>query len=79
MAFDGLVLKSVIKELSILINGKVNRIYEPNKNELILSIYAGGKTYALDIDITANNYRMNLTTNTKSNPYVAPNIFILFR
>ena len=26
MAFDGLVLKSVIKELSILINGKVNRM-----------------------------------------------------
>ena len=79
MAFDGLVLKSVIKELSILINGKVNRIYEPNKNELILSIYAGGKTYALDIDITANNYRMNLTTNTKSNPYVAPNFCMVLR
>lgn len=79
MAFDGIVLKSVIKELSILKNGKVNRIFEPNKNELIFSIYANGTTYALDIDISANNYRLNLTTHEKTNPYVAPNFCMLLR
>ena len=79
MAFDGMVLKSVVKELNILKNGKVNRIYEPSNNNIIFSIYAEGSTYALDIDVSANNYRINLTTHEKSNPYVAPNFCMLFR
>ena len=79
MAFDGLILNSIIKELKVLINGRVNRIYEPNKNELIFSIYSNKVTYALNIDISANNYRLNLTTKEKSNPYVAPNFCMLLR
>ena len=79
MAFDGIVLKKVVDELQVLQNGKVNRIYEPNKNELLLSIYANGNTYALNIDISANNYRVNLTTNEKPNPFVAPNFCMLLR
>ena len=79
MAFDGMVLKSVVKELNILKNGKVNRIYEPSNNNIIFSIYAEGSIYALDIDVSANNYRINLTTHEKSNPYVAPNFCMLLR
>lgn len=79
MAFDGMVLKSVVKELNILKNGKVNRIYEPSNNNIIFSIYAEGSTYALDIDVSANNYRINLTTHEKINPYVAPNFCMLLR
>ena len=79
MAFDGIILKKVVDELQVLKNGKVNRIYEPNKNELLISIYANGNTYALNIDISANNYRLNLTTNEKPNPFVAPNFCMLLR
>ena len=79
MAFDGIVLKKIIDELQVLKNGKVNRIYEPNKNELLLNIYANGSTYALNIDISADNYRINLTTNEKANPFVAPNFCMLLR
>ena len=79
MAFDGIVLNKVVNELQALKNGKVNRIYEPNKNELIFSVYANGKTYALNIDISADNYRLNLTTNEKPNPFVAPNFCMLLR
>ena len=79
MAFDGLILNSVIKELNVLINGKVNRIYEPNKNELIFNIYSNKTIYTLNIDISVNNYRLNLTTKEKSNPYVAPNFCMLLR
>ena len=36
MAFDGIVLKQVIKELeSCLLGGKINKIYQPNKNEIL--------------------------------------------
>ena len=39
MAFDGLILNSIVNELQILINGKVNRIFEPNNDEIILNIF----------------------------------------
>ena len=80
MAFDGIVTKQVVSELeNVLINGKINKIYEPNKNEIILGIYSGGKNYALDISIASNNYRINLTTTSKPNPFNAPNFCMLLR
>ena len=80
MAFDGIVTKQVVLELKdVLIGGKINKVFEPNKNEIILGIYSGGKNYALNISISSNNYRMNLTTNSKPNPLNAPNFCMLLR
>lgn len=80
MAFDGIILKSVVMELNnILRNGKINKVFEPTKNEIILGIYANGKNYALNICIDANNYRIHLTTNLKSNPLNAANFCMLLR
>lgn len=80
MAFDGIVTKQVVLELkSALVGGKVNKVFEPNKNEIILGIYCNGKNYALNISISSNNYRMNLTTNAKPNPLNAPNFCMLLR
>lgn len=80
MAFDGIITKQVVLELkNVLVNGKINKVFEPNKNEIILGIYSNGKNYALNISISANNYRMNLTTNSKPNPLNAPNFCMLLR
>ncbi len=79
MAFDGIVSKKVVDELNCcLINGKINKIYEPNKNEVILGIYNNGKNYALNINISSN-YRIHLTTKSKPNPTVAPNFCMVLR
>lgn len=80
MAFDGIVTKQVVLELkNTLIGGKINKVFEPNKNEIILGIYCSGKNYALNISISSSNYRMNLTTNSKPNPLNAPNFCMLLR
>jgi len=80
MAFDGITLKSVIFELnSCIIGGKINKIFQPNKNEVIIDIYSNGKNYSLDICISSNMYRMNLTSHLKPNPFVAPNFCMLLR
>ena len=80
MAFDGIITKQVVLELNnVLISGKINKVFEPNKNEIILGIYSNGKNYALDISIASNNYRLNLTTNSKPNPLNAPNFCMLLR
>ena len=42
MAFDGIVTKAVISELNkVLIGAKVNKVLEPNKNEVVLEAPAG--------------------------------------
>ena len=80
MAFDGIVAKAVVSELnSCLINGKINKIFEPNKNEILLGIYSGGKNYCLDISIDSVNYRINLTTNSKPNPQNVLNFCMVLR
>lgn len=80
MAFDGITMHAVITELnSNIINAKINKVFEPSKNEIILGLYNNGKNYALNINISSNNYRMHLTTHSKPNPYVAPNFCMLLR
>lgn len=79
MAFDGILTHSIVNELkSFLIGGKINKIYEPNKNEIILDIYNKEKLL-LDICIEASNYRINLTKHTKANPKTAPNFCMVLR
>jgi len=80
MAFDGITMHAVIAELNKnIINAKINKIFEPSKNEIILGLYNNGKNYALNINISSNNYRIHLTTHSKPNPYVAPNFCMLLR
>lgn len=80
MAFDGIVTRAIVCELnSCLINGKINKIFEPNKNEILLGIYSCGKNYALNICINPVNYRISLTTHTKPNPQNAYNFCMVLR
>ena len=80
MAFDGIVAKAVVSELNTcLINGKINKIFEPNKNEILLGVYSGGKNYCLNISIDSVNYRINLTTNSKPNPQNVLNFCMVLR
>jgi len=80
MAYDGITMHFVKKELeNCLIGGKIHKIYQPNKNEILLGVYANGKHYALTIHISSDCYHMNLTTSKKENPMKAPNFCMLLR
>ena len=79
MAFDGIVAKSIIKELTPLIGGKIDKIHEPDRNTILLGIYSKGKNYLLNLCIDAHNSRINLTTHTRINPLVAPSFCMLLR
>ena len=79
MAFDGIVTKAIVSELQNLIGSKIDKIYEPDRNTIILGLYLQGKNYALNICIDAHNCRLNLTTHSKINPLVAPNFCMLLR
>ena len=80
MAFDGITTKLITYELqNSILDGKINKVYEPNKNEILLGIYANGKNFALNICIDSNSYRIHLTTHSKPNPLNAPNFCMLLR
>lgn len=79
MAFDGIVTKAIVAELSELNGARIDKIFQPNKNEILLGLYLNKKNYAIDICIDAQNCRINLTTNSKPNPQVAPNFCMLLR
>lgn len=52
MAYDGLVNYSVVSELkNRIINGKIDKIFEPNFEEIVLGIYSNGEKFALDLVI----------------------------
>lgn len=80
MAFDGIVTKSIVAELKEnIVEGKINKIYQPNKNEILFGLYANHKNYMLLINIDSGNCRMHLTTLAKANPLQAPNFCMLLR
>lgn len=80
MAFDGIVTQAITHELkNDLIGGKIDKIHQPDKNTILLGIYSNSIHYALNICIDAHNCRINITTNSKENPLVAPNFCMLLR
>ena len=80
MAYDGLVTKTVLQELKkVLVGGKVNKVLEPNKNEVVLNIYNNGQNYFLNLCVDPSYCRVSLTTHLKPNPQNALNFCMLLR
>ena len=51
MAFDGIVTKAITSELSQLTGARIDKVFEPNKNTIVLGMYQNGMNYALNICI----------------------------
>jgi len=79
MAFDGIVVKKVVDELQSLIDYKIDKIYQPDKNTVVLGTYGDFTNVAILACISSNNYRIHITTNSIKNPQVAPNFCMLLR
>lgn len=80
MAFDGIVTKCIVDELNkTIIGAKINKVFEPSKNDIVLGLYCNGKNFALNICVNPSNCRLHLTTHSKPNPQVAPNFCMLLR
>lgn len=79
MAFDGITTRAVIAELQKqLIGGKVNKVFQPTKHEIVLSIY-NRANYMLLLSASPDECRLHLTKHTKPNPQNAPNFCMLLR
>ena len=80
MAFDGIVTRSVVTELkNVLIGGRIDKIFQQEKDELLLQIYNNSKNYRLLLSASSNNSRIYLTDFTKDNPLTPPMFCMLLR
>ncbi|SHG92104.1 Predicted component of the ribosome quality control (RQC) complex, YloA/Tae2 family, contains fibronectin-binding (FbpA) and DUF814 domains [Anaerosphaera aminiphila DSM 21120] len=80
MAYDGTVLKSVIEELNSNLTGaRVEKIYQPSKEEIVLNLRNYTGKYKLLLSATSNNPRVYLTNQTFENPKSPPTFCMLLR
>jgi predicted ribosome quality control (RQC) complex YloA/Tae2 family protein len=81
MAFDGIVIANIIKELrNTLLDGRIGKIAQPEKDELILTVKGQAREqYKLFISAGAGLPLIYLTENTKPSPLTAPNFCMLLR
>ncbi|MGI6777038.1 MAG: Rqc2 family fibronectin-binding protein [Acetivibrionales bacterium] len=80
MPFDGIVIKGVVEELSNkLINGRIEKIYQPEADEILISIRANKENYKLVMSASPNNPRIHLTETAKENPSSPPMFCMLLR
>ncbi len=80
MAFDGITVSCLVKELNeTLIGGRLYKIAQPEKDELLLTIKQPGGQYRLLISAGASLPLLYLTAQNKVSPMTAPNFCMHLR
>ena len=80
MAFDGITIANITKELnSKLSGGRIRKIAQPENDELILTIKSSEGNFRLLISASASLPLIYLTENKKTSPMTAPNFCMLLR
>lgn len=81
MALDGLVIHSIVDELhKKLLGGKIDKVYQPENDEVVLHIRNNKENFKLVLSCSASNPRVYLASDyKKENPINAPMFCMLFR
>ena len=80
MAFDGITVAALTQELKhILTDGRINKIAQPETDELLLTIKTPGGQRRLYISASASLPLIYLTEENKKSPLTAPNFCMLLR
>ncbi|WP_303790225.1 NFACT family protein [Ruminococcus flavefaciens] len=79
MALDGAFLHAVKRELMPLIGGRVEKIHQPSREEVIISIRTRSGSKRLYISANAGSARVHITENSVDNPQTPPMFCMLLR
>ncbi len=80
MAFDGVTIANVVKELKdSLLGGRVSKIAQPENDELLLTIKTTNGQKRLVLSANASLPLIYLTESNKPSPLTAPNFCMLLR
>ncbi len=80
MAFDGIVIANLVKELNEhILNGRISKIGQPENDELLLTIKGNSGQMRLLLSASASLPLIYLTKTNKPSPMTAPNFCMLLR
>ena len=80
MAFDGITIANLVYELKgALEGGRISKIAQPEKDELLITIKNNRENYRLQISASASLPLIYLTGKNKTSPLTAPNFCMLLR
>ena len=80
MAFDGITIANIVKELNdTILNGRIAKIAQPENDELMITIKNNRTVYRLLLSASASLPLIYLTDNNKPGPMTAPNFCMLLR
>jgi predicted ribosome quality control (RQC) complex YloA/Tae2 family protein len=80
MSFDGMVTGAVVRQLDrALAGGKIEKIYQPEADEIILNIHSPGENRKLYISSNSSHARIHLIRETASNPLNPSGFCMLLR
>lgn len=80
MPFDGITVSSLVNELTqTILNGKIEKIYQPEKDELTLNIRKDKDNHKLLISASSSFPKIHLSFEKKNNPITAPAFCMLLR
>jgi len=80
MSFDGLFTRAITNELSSLLKGgRINKIHQPYKNEIIMAVRANGVNHKLLLSAHPSYARVQITNEQYDNPNEPPMFCMLLR
>jgi predicted ribosome quality control (RQC) complex YloA/Tae2 family protein len=80
MSFDGLFTRAMCHELAeTLVGGRINKIHQPYKQEIVLLVRSKGQNYRLLLSAHPSYARVQLTKETYENPPEPPMFCMLLR
>lgn len=80
MALDGIYLYSLVNNLEkSILNSKIDKINQPEKDEIILTLRKDRQNIKLLISASPRFARIHLTNSTKENPIKAPMYLMVLR
>ncbi len=79
MALDGAFLNNVKRELGILIGGRIDKISQPSREEIVIAFRTRGGNEKLLFSAAAGSARVNITKAAIENPKVPPMFCMLMR
>lgn len=79
MALDGAFLSMVKKELEPLVGGRVDKISQPSREEIVIALRTRGGNEKLLFSASAGSARVHITKKSIENPKVPPMFCMLMR
>ena len=80
MAFDGITVSAIKDEIEDkILGGRIDKVYQPEKDEIILGIRSMGQAYKLLLTSNASNPKFHFTQTNPSNPMTPPLFCMVMR